>query len=866
MTSAARPRGVPLSDRYEDLGRIARGGMGDVRRVHDHIMQRTLAMKILPWEMLDSPRDRARFLNEARMTAALQHPGVIPVHDCGELPDGRVWFTMKEVRGRTLRQVLEDLHGPSNAALQITARASPLDPRAPRAPRAPSESAPPPQPNGPSAPALRRVVDLFLRACEAVAYAHSVGIVHRDLKPDNIMIGEFGEVLVLDWGLAKRVGDGHSDHPAPPSAEQPAAITSRDGQPRDGQLTMLAPMCQDDAGDDYAQLTLPGEIMGTLAYMPPEQARGELRRICAATDVYALGAVLYELLAGRPPFTGSSAAIWAALLSGPPPPLEEVTSAPPSLELSAVCARALSREPHDRFPTAGALAAEIRSWLDGAHRRERALTIVAEAQAETPRIAALRARAETLRAEARTLLGQLRPYDPSSAKATGWRAEDEAERLESEASVAELAWLQTLRAALNEAPDLPEAHEVLADHYHLRLLAAEEARDARAAAGYEALLRLHDRGRHASVLAGDGALTLLTDAAGAEVTAHRYVERDRILTPEPAHALGRTPLRAASLPRGSYLLCIRAPGREEVRYPVLIGRGEHWDGTRPGDTAPHPVHLPRTGDIEADSVYVPAGWFVSGGDPEAGESLPRRRLWVDALIVQRHPVTNAQYLDFLNDLLARGAESEALAACPRAPMGRVSHGEDALAYERDADGRFHLPAHASPAERRWPVAFVDWRSATRYARWMAERTGKPWRLLGELEWEKAARGVDGRCMPWGDHMEPTWACIIGSHEGVAGRAPVDEYPIDASPYGVRGVTGNVRDWCANVWRHEGPVVEGGVVLPDVAALGDTDLRAVRGGAWMSPPPLCRLAGRFATPPGDRYGGIGFRLARSLVGA
>ncbi|AKT43788.1 uncharacterized protein CMC5_080250 [Chondromyces crocatus] len=832
VDSSERTRGVPLSERYEDLGRIARGGMGDVRRVRDQMMQRTLAMKVLPWEMLDSPRDRARFLNEARMTAALQHPGVVPVHDCGELPDGRVWFTMKEVRGRTLREVLDELHRP----VEVHAR-----------------------PGGATAtsPPFRRVIDQFLRACEAVAYAHSVGIVHRDLKPDNIMVGEFGEVLVLDWGLAKRVGESASDAVTPPSSEGPT-IT-----PRDQQLTMPAPTCQEDLHDD-GQLTMPGQVMGTIAYMPPEQARGELGRICAATDVYALGAVLYELLAGRPPYIGTPASVWGALLAGPPLPLEKTATIPPPLELSAVCARALSREPDDRFRTAGELATELRNWLDGARRRERALTLVTDAQAEAPRIDALRRRAEALRTEARTLLGQLRPYDPASLKAPGWRAEDEAERLENEAAAAEVAWLQALRSALNEAPDLPEAHEALADYYHQRLIAAEEARDVRLAAGYETLLRGHDRGRHAAVLAGNGALTLFTDPEGAEVVAYRYVEHDRALTPQNAVHLGRTPIRAAPLPRGSYLLRINAPGCDEVRYPVLIGRGEHWDGVRPDGRDPHPIHLPRTGTLAPESIYVPAGWFISGGDLDAGESLPRRRLWVHALVVQKHPVTNAQYLEFLNDLVARQLEADALAACARPPLGRANPGEDALAYERGPDGRFRLCAGATLDELRWPVAFIDWRAAMRYAHWLADRTGQAWRLLNELEWEKAARGVDGRRMPWGDHVEPTWACILGSHPGVPGRAPVEMYATDESPYGVRGMVGNVRDWCVNVWQHDGPAVAGAIVLPDIADKEDTALRAVRGGAWMSGPAMSRLAGRFATPPDDRFGGIGIRLARPLI--
>lgn len=116
-------------------------------------------------------------------------------------------------------------------------------------------------------------------------------------------------------------------------------------------------------------------------------------------------------------------------------------------------------------------------------------------------------------------------------------------------------------------------------------------------------------------------------------------------------------------------------------------------------------------------------------------------------------------------------------------------------------------------------------------------------------------------MPWGNHVEPTWACMAGSRPELASRVPVDEYPNDVGPYGVRGMAGNVRDWCANVWRHDGPTVEGAVVLPDVADLEDPAQRAARGGAWMNTHVLCRLAVRYAGSPRDYFGGLGFRLVR-----
>ncbi len=157
-------------DRYDDLGPIGVGGMGEVRRVRDRELNRVLAMKVIQAPLMLKPGALARFLEEAQATAQLQHPAIVPVHDMGQLADGRVYFTMKEVRGHTFTQTIREAH------------AAPEQTRAVQ---------------------LHRLVGMLHRASQAVAYAHERGVVHRDVKPDNIMVGSYGEVLVMDWGLAK---------------------------------------------------------------------------------------------------------------------------------------------------------------------------------------------------------------------------------------------------------------------------------------------------------------------------------------------------------------------------------------------------------------------------------------------------------------------------------------------------------------------------------------------------------------------------------------------------------------------------------------------------------------------------------------
>jgi serine/threonine-protein kinase len=299
-----------------------------------------------------------------------------------------------------------------------------------------------------------------------------------------------------------------------------------------------------------------------------------------------------------------------------------------------------------------------------------------------------------------------------------------------------------------------------------------------------------------------------------------------------------------------------------VRYPVHIRRGEHWDGAPP-DGVPAPVRLPRAVDLGADDCFVPAGWFQSGGDPGASVSLPGRRLWCDDLVVRRFPVTNTEYIAFLDDLVASGHERRALRLAPRERSGTA--GElGALIYAYSA-GRFHLRPDADGDTWRpsWPVVMVDWHGARAYADWLAAREGVPWRLPGELEWEKAARGVDGRFFPWGNHIDPTWCRVLGSQAGRAQPAEVDSYPLDESPYGVRGVAGNTRDWCGESASRGGPAVRDGRVTPPVVGDNPTGNYGVRGGSWSRTPSAVRLADRGGGALDGRYAARGFRLVRSI---
>jgi eukaryotic-like serine/threonine-protein kinase len=812
--SSCLPPSPPSSSRYKDLGSIAGGSFGEVRRVHDTLLDRVLAMKVLRSTHAQDARLCARFIAEARVTANLQHPGIVAVHDWGKLEDGRLWFTMKEVRGRTLANVIDELHAAST-----------------------------PQGFGEASAGFtfRRLIDAFARISQAVAFAHSSGYVHRDLKPDNLMLGEFGEVLVMDWGLARRINE--VEPKAEPADPQKTSATS-------------APL-----------LTQIGDILGTPAYMAPEQAKGQLELVGPPSDVYALGAILYHLLRGKPPYEGQTArSVLKQVLNAPPLPLAAATRGGPSVpaELIAVCERAMRREIDERYPNADALARDVVAWIDGARRREQALGVLEKARAMQPEIASIRERVAECRARAKELLREVRPFEPVERKRPAWELEDEAARLNVTAALRETEWIQAMHGALSLDPDLSEAHAQLADYYRAQLAAADIGHFDEDAARNEELLRTHDRGRHAAFLRGEGALTLVTSPPSASVRVERFTLRDRRLVAEHVASFHQTPIERVTLFRGSYLLRITAPGRAEVRYPVLIDRGGHWDGCAPSESEPYAIELPRAGELEPDDIYIPAGWCWTGGDKDAPDSLPSHRVWIDAFVMRRFPVTNAEYLEFLNALIDLGRAEEALAACPRARLALSAAASDRLAYGRDACGRFVPPADepGRPFQLASPVVLVDWYGAAAYARWKAETTGLPWRLPNELEREKATRGVDGRHYPWGDYPEPTFACVLDSHAGEPSRVVVDSFPFDESVYGVRGLGGNSHDWCANTWKLDGPAIDGGRLREGETTAANPDFRAVKGGAWSSSLNFCRAAARFALRPTLRRGTTGIRLVRS----
>ena len=299
--------------RYSRTQLHAKGGIGQVWLARDGDLGREVALKELRPERGTSPEAWARFVAEARITGQLEHPGIVPVYELAVHPeDGDPFYTMRFIRGKTLFQAIRDHHEKRAAG-----RAGPLDRAA--------------------------LLTDFVSLCNTVGYAHSRGVIHRDLKGQNVVLGDFGEVMLLDWGIAKLVGEGDPGRGPATSGALPPLAAADDGAGRDA--------------------TGRGQVIGTPAYMAPEQAEGRNDAIDARTDVYSLGAILYEILAGRPPFEGSSTVeLLRKVAAGTPtPPHQVAPGAPRALE--AACLKAMARRPADRYPTPLALADDVRRWL-----------------------------------------------------------------------------------------------------------------------------------------------------------------------------------------------------------------------------------------------------------------------------------------------------------------------------------------------------------------------------------------------------------------------------------------------------------------------------------------------------------------------
>jgi serine/threonine-protein kinase len=764
-TVHAQPGG---GDRYQTQRLLGLGGMGEVYEVVDVDLNRHVALKRIRKDRQDDEA-LTRFLLEAQVTAQLEHPNIVPVHDLGKLSSGEPFFVMKQVQGQSLRDVIRAIARGDKEMSEHYHRT--------------------------------RLAIIFLHIVEAMEYAHARGVVHCDLKPENILIGRHGEVLVTDWGLAHLLG----------AARTPDVV----------------PVAVSPGVREY------DSVGGTLLYMAPEQLTS--RDVDQRADIYALGAILYEMLTLLPPREAADPGMMLVEAFTTPlvPPRERAPDRQISVELDAVCRRCLEPRAADRYDSADQLREAMEAYLTGARRRETARERFAEGEAAWSRREALKKERDVVVAALEKIRPAVKPYDGEAKKRPLWELEqrlyDTDIAVEEALAEAIDGWSQAVGIDSGFVP----AADRLAD-VHLELfLRAEDEGDRRQMHFHRRQVERHHRGRHAEVLGGRGRVVIRPRTPNVMVEGLRLVEKGKRIEEAEPLVLERGSVVDTTLPMGSYLFTLRAAGKKTARLPVHVGRG--------GAVELEP-ELVDEELVPRGFVHVPAGPFIYGGDKEALNAGPRETRHLDDFLIASTSVTNEEYLAFLN-AMAKDSPHLAEGHVPR------NKAEGGYLWPASPDGSYALPKHDADGNfvhPRAPVMGVSHVDAQAYAAWRAEQEGRPYRLPSEEEWEKAARGADGRFFPWGNGFDPTFCKMANSRPGRPAPEPVGSFPVDVSVFGMKDGAGAIREWTDSFYddNHE--------------------TRVLRGGAWYFNPAYCRVAFRHGYLPHIVFTNFGIRLALSVT--
>ncbi|MCK6509967.1 bifunctional serine/threonine-protein kinase/formylglycine-generating enzyme family protein [Myxococcota bacterium] len=759
------------AERYKEEEELGRGGLGRVVALYDRNVGRKVASKMLLKGTGASFREHQRFFEEARLTGQLEHPNIIPIYDIGVLEDGQPYYTMRLSSSRNLAQVLEER---SASILQL--------------------------------------LKILQQMCMGLEYAHSRNVIHRDIKPANILLGEFGEVLILDWGIAERT----------------------------------AP---EDQADGFSTQTPKDKIpRGTPAYIAPEVLTKGI--ISPALDQYALGVILYEILTGKRPFEEVNlfTLIFKVSFEEPYPPSHCDVSWEVPEELEQICLRMLAKDPQARFPSCRAVYDQLEEYLEGTkekqRRKEAALSRIAEADAIKVEFYEKRAQLGALRKEWEDAQKTVEPWDSPEAKREAWAKEDKF--LEFEQEVVRLfgAAVQKYIRALEHEPGNADAKNGLVELYWERFLEAEREGDTLQQIYYRDLVEFYDDGTYARLLHGQGIVEIATDPKDATLQVFRFVEQERRLRPLLEIEEKKTP-STLELSQGSYLLRFHKQGRRDTLYPLQIQRT-----TR---DAVH-IRLYREEEIGGAYIHVPAGPFPFGGDPEALMGLPFSHHTLDDFFISRYPVTLGEYLIYVNTI---HAEDPARAAdlVPRS-------GQENYAI---LEGDHYIPHRAALLEgeiaqrypvgegheERLPVFGVSWFEAVLYCRWRTQREGRLVSLPSEEQWEKAAGCFDQRIYPWGNRFDATF-CKMGRSRPAnqLQPEPIGVFTADQSVYGMCDVVGCVSEWTLSM-------------TPEEVALFTEDPKITpvqRGGGWVaSNERSLRLRTRLPRAEGTRTYNCGFRV-------
>ena len=760
-----------------DLGEtVARGGMGAIWRARDRDLQRTVAVKVVLDEVVAREDLCQRFLQEARLTGQLEHPNIVPVHELAFDERGQPYYTMKLVKGHSLQEVLDQIKAGAAAALAEYS--------------------------------LAHLLTIFQKICDAVAFAHSKGIVHRDLKPANIMIGEYGEVLVMDWGLAKIVGRQSPPDNSPESGV-PSPESRMSAEVGDQKSDVSAEVTGASVSGLKSQvsspaLTLAGSIMGSPQFMPPEQAAGQLDEIDARSDIFALGGILYNLLTLHPPISGNSIPemlekirqgeilppssyhtktgrksgdmIKVGTRTFPRPPLVTLRQCPGGRipeGLAAVAMKALALRREDRYQTVRDLQVEITAYQNG-------FTTSVEQAGPVRRFMFLVKRNK----RAVWAAGLL-----TALFAVGFTIFLHSQLQKKRAQYAgfiQAARRHELQSGWNDAIDQMTRANVIFDTLEgrrklLELLLRGAGDDIKqkswgaAAIKVQRVLTLDPANSQGHSLLplvlGEGFLSVTAGFPGELIEIFYNEDFQPVIDPQTQQPRqkkhGRLPIHRLKLPEGIHYFEVRKDGKRFCSLPMEIVRG-------------HPRAVQFTlSEIPEGFEYIHEGEFIQGDDTtvQADGKVGRRRVFVPSFFMKRTPVTMNEYRLFYNS----DSYEKILGAVLR------EHGltfGDLVAGAKMA--RDVTPEHlGEEVQNPRPVFGVSYYEALAYAQWVG---GK---IPTSEQWEKAARGIDGRAFA-GGNLTPAERPSDPSLLGL--ESPTTH---EVTPFGCVGLTDTYWQWTAS---------------------------------------------------------------------
>jgi serine/threonine protein kinase len=761
--------------RFTGIKTIGLGGIGSVLSGYESSLKRDIAIKILRPAYRSKKKFLNRFIREARATAQIEHPNIVPVHELGVMDELGVFFTMKKVEGENLRTVIQKLNENDPVYLSKYTRI--------------------------------RLLEIFIAACNGVAFAHSKGIIHRDLKPANIMLGDFGEVLVMDWGLVKYIGDKNQL-----DEEQKIDIeTNIDGL----------------GAKDDSMMTLDGSISGTPAFMAPEQASGRINEIDERSDLYSLGAILYTILTTKSsPFDEkltTNEVLSHVVNNYFSPPRKRSPKLKIPKELEAICLKAMQRNKQDRYVSVKDLIRDIHNFMEN-------YPVVAYPVPPITRLIKLCRRHPLIPSvlvvsiftfftamamhyiESSTRTTSFLKFADYSinqgnvflvrAKNTYMNIEDslsrEEDSLHPEKEYKLKEDLTKLVAEFNNQYDLAIEfltrveglglkHEqitsslakifknrlefsIMTGNYNETRKLIEMLRLRRRKAFYDIIE--NDNQLFESVkmiIQGEGKLSVRSNPPDVSVTGYKI---DNFSNFDPANCdsifSGQTPLENKKLPQGAYILIFNKPGLPEIRYPVQIIRGKAENIK---------VLIPT--EIPDGMAYIPGG-TISLSYQSGDSQISRHKVFVPGFFMKKREVSFGEYLIFWKSLENQSDR--------RKYMGKyISESEDRNYMNIwDKDGNLREPF--TPA---MPVVGITGMAAKAYCSWLSDRTRTECRLPTNYEWEKAALGVAGRNLGFNIGQNNGWTAEASSSVTKPG---LQLNPDEVSIFGIYDTVGAVGEF------------------------------------------------------------------------